>query len=112
MEKEKLIIQDFNQFGGRHCQTAALRNILVYHGLQLSEEMLLGLGGGLGFIYWYMKLMPLNQQIYNSLLNLKCHLFYIKNVFFHPTCFAYLDRFILLRSKNTCSDNNIISSAF
>jgi len=67
MEKEKLIIQDFNQFGGRHCQTAALKNILTYHGLQLSEEILLGLGGGVGFIYWHMKLIPLNQQIYNSL---------------------------------------------
>ncbi|MFQ6052228.1 MAG: BtrH N-terminal domain-containing protein [Candidatus Hydrothermarchaeota archaeon] len=56
--KEKLMIQGFNQFGGKHCQTAALKNILGYHGLHLSEEMLLGLGGGIGFIYWYMKLMP------------------------------------------------------
>ena len=54
---EKLIIEDFNQHGGKHCQTAALRSILAYHGVNLSEEMLLGLGG-IGFIYWYMKLMP------------------------------------------------------
>lgn len=58
MGKEKLIIQDFNQFGGKHCQTTALKSVLDYHGLYLSEEMLLGLGGGVGFIYWYMKLMP------------------------------------------------------
>ncbi len=58
MGKEKLIIQDFNQFGGKHCQTTALKSVLDYHGLHLSEEMLLGLGGGVGFIYWYMKLMP------------------------------------------------------
>jgi hypothetical protein len=32
--------------------------VLDYHGLSLSEEMLLGLGGGIGFIYWYMKMMP------------------------------------------------------
>lgn len=51
--EEKLIIQGFNQFGGKHCQTAALKNVLDYHGLHLSEEMLLGLGGGIGFIYCY-----------------------------------------------------------
>lgn len=32
--------------------------MLDRHGISLSEEMLLGLGGGVGFIYWYMKLMP------------------------------------------------------
>jgi hypothetical protein len=57
-ENEKLMVQGFNQFGGKHCQTAALKNVLAYHGLHLSEEMLLGLGGGIGFIYWYMKMMP------------------------------------------------------
>jgi len=57
-EKEKLIIKGFNQFGGKHCQTTALKNVLDYHGLHLSEEMLLGLGGGIGFIYWYVKVMP------------------------------------------------------
>jgi len=51
---EKLTIQGFKQFGGKHCQTSALKNILDYHGLHLSEEMLLGLMGGVGFIYWYM----------------------------------------------------------
>ena len=54
---EKMIIEDFKQFGGKHCQTTALKNISDYHGLHLSEEMLLGLGGGIGFIYWYMKRM-------------------------------------------------------
>ncbi len=58
MERERLIIQNFNQFGGKHCQTTALKSVLDYHGLYLSEDMLLGLGGGVGFIYWYMKLMP------------------------------------------------------
>lgn len=54
-EKEKLIVQGFNQFGGKHCQTTALKNLLAYHGLPISEQMLLGLGGGIGFIYWYAK---------------------------------------------------------
>ena len=56
--EEKLIIEDFKYFGGKHCQTAVLKNILDYRGLNLSEEMLFGLGGGPGFIYWYMKQMP------------------------------------------------------
>lgn len=55
---EKLVLEDFNFFGGKHCQTTALRTILEYHGLNLSEEMLFGLGGGISFIYWYMKQMP------------------------------------------------------
>lgn len=53
-----VVLEDFAYFGGKHCQTTALRNILQYKGLDLSEEMLLGLGGGIGFIYWYMKKMP------------------------------------------------------
>ena len=55
---ERIVLEDFNYFGGKHCQTTALRNILRYHGINVSEEMLLGLGGGIGFIYWYMKQMP------------------------------------------------------
>jgi hypothetical protein len=56
--KEKLLVKDFNQFGGKHCWTTALKNVFDYHGLHRSEEMLFGLGGGLGFIYWYVKMMP------------------------------------------------------
>ena len=51
-------LQGFQPFVGKHCETTALKRALDYHGLSLSEEMLLGLGGGVGFIYWYMKLMP------------------------------------------------------
>lgn len=54
---ERLKVQDFEQFGGKHCWTTALKNVFDYHGLHLSEEMLFGLGGGVGFIYWYMKNM-------------------------------------------------------
>lgn len=55
---ERLIIEDFKQFGGKHCWTTSLKNVFDYHGLHLSEEMFFGLGGGLSFIYWYMKFMP------------------------------------------------------
>ena len=48
----------FTPFIGKHCETTALKRVLDYHRLSVSEEMLLGLGGGIGFIYWYMKLMP------------------------------------------------------
>lgn len=55
--KEKLILEDFKYFGGKHCLTASLKNILAYHNLNISEEMLFGLGGGLSFIYWHNKRM-------------------------------------------------------
>jgi hypothetical protein len=56
--KETLVLKDFTCSGGKHCQTTAMKAILDYSGIRLSEDMLLGLGGGIGFIYWYMKLMP------------------------------------------------------
>lgn len=40
---------------GQHCETAALKRVLDSCKTPFSEEMLLGLGGGIGFIYWYMK---------------------------------------------------------
>ena len=52
---ERLIVEGFEPFVGKHCETSTLKRVLDYHGLYLSEEMLLGLGGGIGFIYWYMK---------------------------------------------------------
>ena len=54
---ERIVIEGLPQFIGKHCETSALKKVLDYHGLSLSEEMLFGLGGGVGFIYWYMKLM-------------------------------------------------------
>ena len=55
---ERLMLEGFKPFIGKHCETTALKRVLDYHGLSLSEEMLFGLGGGVGFIYWYMKMMP------------------------------------------------------
>lgn len=56
--KEVLVLEDFHCSGGKHCQTTAMKGVLDYGGIHLSEEMLLGLGGGIGFIYWHMKGMP------------------------------------------------------
>jgi len=55
---ERLILGGFQPFVGKHCETTALKRVLDYHSLSLSEEMLFGLGGGVGFNYWYTKNMP------------------------------------------------------
>jgi predicted phage terminase large subunit-like protein len=41
---------------GYHCQTNSLAKIFHYHGHPLSEDMLLGLSAGMGFIYWQMQI--------------------------------------------------------
>jgi hypothetical protein len=41
---------------GCHCITNSLAKIFRHAGHPLSEEMLLGLGAGMGFIYWQMKM--------------------------------------------------------
>jgi len=40
---------------GYHCQTNSLAKMYHFNNHPLSEEMLLGLGAGMGFIYWKMK---------------------------------------------------------
>jgi hypothetical protein len=36
---------------GHHCGSTALRNLLAFHGIGISEEMAFGLGAGAGFYY-------------------------------------------------------------
>ena len=36
---------------GHHCGSTALRNLLAHHGVEISEEMALGLGAGVSFYY-------------------------------------------------------------
>ncbi len=40
---------------GYHCQTNSLAKIFHFHNHPLTEDILLGLGAGMGFIYWKMK---------------------------------------------------------
>jgi hypothetical protein len=40
---------------GYHCQTNSLAKIYHYHNHPLSEDILLGLGSGMGFIFWHQK---------------------------------------------------------
>jgi len=43
---------------GYHCQSGSLAKMYHYHGHPLSEDVLFGLGSGMGFIYWHMKGKP------------------------------------------------------
>lgn len=52
-----MIINNFSPFSGEHCETTATGTLLKRLGIELSEAMLFGIGGGLGFIYWDMKNM-------------------------------------------------------
>lgn len=53
------VIKHFTPTGGKHCVTNSLKQIFAYHGHPISEEMLLGLGAGLGFVYLNMKEAPM-----------------------------------------------------
>jgi len=52
-----MIIQEFKHFEGQHCETTATGSLLNQIGIELSEPMLFGVGEGLGFIFWNMKIM-------------------------------------------------------
>ena len=54
-----MVVPGYAQFGGKHCETGALKNVLAYLGVTaphtgkpFSEELLLGIGGGIGMSYW------------------------------------------------------------
>lgn len=53
------IMLDFEHLpGGKNCMTSSLWKLLHHMGYDISEEMLVGIASGLGFIYWKMKQMP------------------------------------------------------
>lgn len=47
----KSIIHEFKPMGGKHCITNSLKQVFQYYGKPISEEMLFGIGSGLGFTY-------------------------------------------------------------
>ena len=47
--------KNFHALDGYHCQTNSFAKIYDYYHSPLSEDMLLGLGSGMGFIYWHQK---------------------------------------------------------
>lgn len=53
---DETILLDFEHLaGGRNCMTSSLWKLLHHTGVDISEEMLVGIASGLGFIYWKMK---------------------------------------------------------
>ena len=58
MHKNTTQITPFEKFrvlDGYHCWSSSLAKIYTHYGCQLSEPMLLGLGSGMGLIYWHQK---------------------------------------------------------
>ncbi len=57
--EDEIIILDFEHFGGgKNCQTSAMMRLMHHLGYEISEPMLVGISAGMGFIYWFMKMMP------------------------------------------------------
>lgn len=54
--KEIIPFDNCPALDGYHCQTSSLMKIFHYNKHLLSEDMILGLGAGMGFIYWKMKM--------------------------------------------------------
>jgi hypothetical protein len=45
------MVPGYRHVPGHHCGSTALRNLLAFHGIQISEEMAFGLGAGACFYY-------------------------------------------------------------
>jgi hypothetical protein len=45
------MVPGYRHVPGNHCGSTALRNLLAFHGLEISEEMAFGLGAGACFYY-------------------------------------------------------------
>jgi hypothetical protein len=48
-------LKGFQALKTHHCVTGSMRHIYEFHGYPISEDLLLGLGAGIGFVYWHMK---------------------------------------------------------
>ena len=51
-------LDGFQSYETHHCVTGSMLHIYRFYGHELSEEMLLGLGAGIGFLYWHQKGVP------------------------------------------------------
>lgn len=45
------VLPGFRNLVGHHCSSSAVRSVLAYDGLDVSEALVFGLGSGLGFFY-------------------------------------------------------------
>ena len=48
-------LEGFQALKTHHCVTGSMRHIYEFHDYPISEDLLLGLGAGVGFVYWHMK---------------------------------------------------------
>ena len=48
-------LENFKSLETHHCVSGSLRHLYLYNEFDLSEDMLLGLGEGVSFIYWHQK---------------------------------------------------------
>ena len=64
-------IPGFAALDGCHCITSSLARIFHHAMHPLSEEMLLGLGAGMGFVYWRMKFAGQESVFVGGRSNLK-----------------------------------------
>jgi hypothetical protein len=48
-------VECFRSLETHHCITGSLRHIYEFHNYPISEDLLLGLGSGVGFLYWHQK---------------------------------------------------------
>jgi hypothetical protein len=51
-------LSGFKTLQTHHCVTGSMRHLYAFNGCDVSEELLLGLGEGVGFIYWQTKGQP------------------------------------------------------
>jgi hypothetical protein len=48
---DRTMVPGYEHIPGNHCGSTALRNLLGFHGVEISEEMAFGLGAGACFFY-------------------------------------------------------------
>ena len=48
-------LEGFRHFSTHHCVTGSMRHVYAFNGHDLSEDLLLGLGEGVGFVYFHFK---------------------------------------------------------
>ena len=51
-------LSGFKSLQTHHCVTGSMRHVYAFNGCDLSEDLLLGLGEGVGFMYWQGKGQP------------------------------------------------------
>jgi hypothetical protein len=64
MPETAVMVPGYRHVAGNHCGSTALRNLLAFHGAELSEEMAFGLGAGACFYY-----VPLDGQSPSRFIN-------------------------------------------